>query len=80
LFSQSGDHRALTSKEIVMPKLKHLNGDSPQAGQPRPTHATNAANVREAKESQDARNAEASSRDRMVEIGRGNQQAGRQGQ
>jgi hypothetical protein len=34
--------------------------------------------VREAKESAQARNAEASTRDRMVDIGRGNQQAGRQ--
>jgi hypothetical protein len=34
--------------------------------------------VREAKESASARNAEASTRDRMVDIGRGNQQAGRQ--
>jgi hypothetical protein len=34
--------------------------------------------LREARESVQARNAEASSRDRMVDIGRGNQQAGRQ--
>ena len=34
--------------------------------------------VREARESAQAKNAEASSRDRMVDIGRGNQQAGRQ--
>jgi hypothetical protein len=34
--------------------------------------------LREARESSQARNAEASSRDRMVDIGRGNQQAGRQ--
>jgi hypothetical protein len=37
-----------------------------------------AEQVREARESAQARNAEASSRDRMVDIGRGNQQAGRQ--
>jgi hypothetical protein len=35
--------------------------------------------AREARESQEARNAEASNRDRMTDIGRGNQQAGRQG-
>jgi hypothetical protein len=37
-----------------------------------------AEQLREARESTQAKNAEASSRDRMVEIGRGNQQAGRQ--
>ena len=37
-----------------------------------------AEQVREARESAEARNAEASTRDRMVNIGRGNQQAGRQ--
>jgi hypothetical protein len=37
-----------------------------------------AEQVREARESNQARNAEAGARDRMVDIGRGNQQAGRQ--
>jgi hypothetical protein len=37
-----------------------------------------AEKVREARESTQAKNADASTRDRMVEIGRGNQQAGRQ--
>jgi hypothetical protein len=37
-----------------------------------------AEQVREARESKQAKNAEASARDRMVEIGRGSQQAGRQ--
>jgi len=37
-----------------------------------------AEQVREAGESSQAKNAEASIRDRMVDIGRGNQQAGRQ--
>jgi hypothetical protein len=37
-----------------------------------------AEQVREARESNQAKNAEASTRDRMVDIGRGNQQAGRQ--
>jgi hypothetical protein len=37
-----------------------------------------AEQVREARESARAKNAEASPRDRMVDIGRGNQQAGRQ--
>ncbi len=37
-----------------------------------------AEQVREAHETEQAKNAEASTRDRMVDIGRGNQQAGRQ--
>jgi hypothetical protein len=37
-----------------------------------------AEQLREARESKQAKNAEAGARDRMVEIGRGNQQAGRQ--
>jgi hypothetical protein len=40
--------------------------------------ALGAEQVREARESAQAKNAEASTRDRMVDIGRGNQQAGRQ--
>ena len=40
----------------------------------------NAEQTREAKESEKAHSAEASNRERMVDIGRGNQQAGRQGQ
>jgi hypothetical protein len=38
-----------------------------------------AEQLREARESAQAKNAEGSIRDRMVDIGRGNQQAGRQG-
>jgi hypothetical protein len=49
-------------------------------GKTMPTHATAAEQVREARESEEARDAEASNRKRMVNIGRGNQQAGRQGQ
>lgn len=45
-----------------------------------PTHATIAEQARESRESEAARNAQASIRDRMVDVGRGNQQAGRQGQ
>jgi hypothetical protein len=37
-----------------------------------------AEQLREARESTQAKNAEAGARDRMVDIGRGNQQAGRQ--
>jgi len=42
------------------------------------SHGLAAEQVREARESTQAKNAEASARDRMVDIGRGNQQAGRQ--
>jgi hypothetical protein len=43
-----------------------------------PSHGLAAEQLREARESTAAKNAEASARDRMVDIGRGNQQAGRQ--
>ncbi len=42
------------------------------------TASLGAEQVREARESSEAKNAEGSTRDRMVDIGRGNQQAGRQ--
>jgi hypothetical protein len=42
------------------------------------SRSLDAEQVREARESAQARNAEAGARDRMVDIGRGNQQAGRQ--
>ncbi len=45
-----------------------------------PTHKTASNQIREAQESREAENAGALSRDRMVEIGQGNRQAGRQGQ
>ncbi len=49
-------------------------------GKPETTHAVAAERTREAHEAEMARNAVASNRERMVDIGRGNQQAGRQGQ
>ncbi len=45
-----------------------------------PDHATTAEQSREAREASEATDAEGSIRDKMVDIGRGNQQAGRQGQ
>ncbi|AGA26345.1 hypothetical protein [Singulisphaera acidiphila] len=51
-----------------------------KGGKPVPTRETAAEQVRETQESNEAGKARASSRDRMVDIGRGNQQAGRQGQ
>jgi len=50
-----------------------------KAAQASAAHGPAAEQVREARESTQAKNAEASTRDRMVDIGRGNQQAGRQG-
>jgi hypothetical protein len=49
-----------------------------KAAQQSATGGLGAEQLREARESSQAKNAEASSRDRMVDIGRGNQQAGRQ--
>lgn len=48
------------------------------AGKARGTHEQAAEQVREARESSRARNAEASARGHMVDIGRAGQQAGRQ--
>jgi hypothetical protein len=47
-------------------------------GKPRPPHEVSAEEARGAEESLRAHTAQASNRDRMVDIGRGNQQAGRQ--
>lgn len=49
-------------------------------GKPTETHDVTAENVREQQEAQEAKAAEGSIRDHMVDIGRGHQQAGRQGQ
>ena len=51
-----------------------------KGGKPVPAFKTAAEQVREAQESSEAAKAGVSSRDRIVDIGRGNQQAGRQGQ
>jgi len=48
------------------------------AGKTSGTHEQAAEQLREARESSKAKNAEASTRGHMVDIGRGNQQAGRQ--
>jgi hypothetical protein len=54
------------------------SGKSPGARTRQNDTKAAAETAREASESQKARNAEASIRERMVRIGRGNQQAGRQ--
>jgi hypothetical protein len=51
-----------------------------KGGKPVPTVKIAAEQAREAKDSEEAGSAVVSNRDRMVDIGRGNQQAGRQGQ
>jgi hypothetical protein len=52
-------------------------GQPPQSGKQQPGHDLAAEQAREAQEAAKARNNEASIRDRMVDIGRGNQQSGR---
>lgn len=49
-------------------------------GKPVETHETAAEQIREARESGSAGDAGASNRERMIQIGRGRQQSGRQGQ
>ena len=61
----------------AMPKPPKQRGK--KGGKPVPPHKIAAEQIREARESERAREAEASNRDRMVDIGRGNKQAGRQG-
>ncbi len=53
---------------------------NPAAGKPGPMHATIAEQTHEANESEKAKRGVQSTRERMVKIGRGNQQSGRQGQ
>jgi len=55
-------------------------GGGEKGGKPVPTVKTASEQTREAKESADAGSAAVSNRDHMVDIGRGNQQSGRQGQ
>jgi hypothetical protein len=74
-MSEIGKHK-LTD---ALPHEK-LGAAKDEGGKPVPTHDMTAEQVREARESEEARDAEASNRERMVKIGRGNQQAGRQGQ
>lgn len=62
----------------AVPHEQHKAGDN-KGGRPVPTHET-AEQIREAKESEETRGAKTSNRDRMVDMGWGNQQAGRQSQ
>jgi hypothetical protein len=77
--SQSSDH---VQAGATGPARKGKGkGKAKSAGKPgkATSKGPDAEQVREAGESAQAKNAEASTRDRMVDIGRGNQQAGRQG-
>ncbi len=58
---------------------KPIEGDIPAGGKGRNSSKTKSMQTRESQENQKARNAGPSKRERMVEIGRGQQQAGRQG-
>lgn len=53
--------------------------ESKKGGKPKSLHETIAEQQREISGSKQAKNAEGSIRDRMVDIGRGGKQAGRQG-
>jgi hypothetical protein len=81
-------------EQRALPEPSHYQGSLPGAqgkgrgkgrgksasakGKPPAASGLDAEQVREARESDQARTAEGSARDRMVDIGRGNQQAGRQ--
>lgn len=73
-MSEIGKHKL--SDAVPQPETPGLD----QGGKPTPSHEIAAEQTREANESTAAHDAEASIRERMVNIGRGNQQAGRQGQ
>jgi hypothetical protein len=57
---------------------KGKNKSARAKGKPSVGSGLAAEQIREARENDQAKNAEGSTRDRMVDIGRGNQQAGRQ--
>lgn len=61
-----------------MPKKPDSSHEPKTGGKPAATAHDAAEQAREAAENQKAHSAEASNRDRMVDIGRGNKQAGRQ--
>ena len=73
--AEIGKHRL---SDAILHQTSEAAGD--KGRRPGPTHETAAEQTRETDESEEARSARASSRERMVDIGRGNQQAGRQSQ
>ena len=60
-------------------KTKRKNKPATAKGKPSVDSDQAAEQIREGRENNQAKNAQGSIRDRMVDIGRGNQQAGRQG-
>jgi hypothetical protein len=74
-MSEIGKHKLSDALKPQKPEIVDDHG-----GKPVPTHEVSADKARESQESAEAVEAEASIRERMVKIGRGNQQAGRQGQ
>lgn len=74
-MSEFGDKKLVDS----IPHPVHVPPAEPPGGPSVPDHETTAEQSREARESREAADAQASIREKMVEIGRGNQQAGRQG-
>jgi hypothetical protein len=70
-ITEIGEHNV---PDVVPHRLPAAGGD--KGGRPVPTRATAAGQTRKGKESEEACSAGASNRERMVDIGRGNQQAG----
>jgi hypothetical protein len=67
-----------TPGKSVKGKSKGKAGSKSKGAGSSSSHGPGAEQLREARENTSAKNAESSTRDRMVDIGRGNQQAGRQ--
>jgi hypothetical protein len=76
IMAEIGKHKLSDAVPHPQPQAKD---EADKGGKPVTTHETSAEQAREAKESEEAQRAKASNRERMVDIGRGNQQAGRQG-
>jgi HSP20 family protein len=78
--SDRREHPAQEQDKSGTSKRSPAHQPANPGGKPRLTHDVAAEQARQAHEAEIARNAVASNRERMVDIGRGNQQAGRQGQ
>ena len=80
LASSGGGQAGTPSAGMRKSRGKGRGKSSGRKGKPSAASELAAEQIREAREVNQAKNAEASTRDRMVDIGRGNQQAGRQRQ
>ena len=78
LASSGGGQAGTPSAGMRKSRGKGRGKSSGRKGKPSAASELAAEQIREAREVNQAKNAEASTRDRMVDIGRGNQQAGRQ--